>query len=127
MPTLTHDTESLTFYLDYSSTVPNSPAPKPKAVGAHRTPVREPPTWRLDHEIGIGACGTVFLENVFIPGMKSPELWAVKRIPRALPNFTFKRYQAEINNLQSLARVSFAQMCYFTTLISLFQFTSSLV
>ena len=44
-----------------------------------------------------------------MPGMKSPELWAVKRIPRALHNFTPKRYQAEINNLQLLARVSFAR------------------
>jgi len=85
--------------------------PQPEAVGAHRAPVREPPAWRLDYRIGTGACGIVFLENVHIPGMKSPELWAVKRIPRALPNFTFKRYQAEINNLQLLARVSFARAC----------------
>ena len=85
--------------------------PQPEAVGAHCAPVREPPAWRLDYRIGTGACGIVFLENVHIPGMKSPELWAVKRIPRALPNFTFKRYQAEINNLQLLARVSFARVC----------------
>ena len=75
------------------------------------SPVREPPAWRLDYKIGTGACGTVFLENVQTLGMKSPELWAVKRIPRALPNFTFKRYQAEIKNLQLLARVSFAWAC----------------
>ena len=81
---------------------------KPEAVGAHGAPVREPPAWRLNYKIGTGACGTVFLENVHISGMKSPELWAVKRIPRHLPNFTFKRYQAEIKNLQRLARVSFA-------------------
>ncbi|PUU77069.1 kinase-like domain-containing protein [Tuber borchii] len=78
--------------------------PEPEAVGAHCAPVREPPAWRLNYRIGAGACGMVFLENVHIPGMKSPELWAVKRIPRALPNFTLKRYQAEINNLQLLAR-----------------------
>ncbi|PUU77878.1 kinase-like domain-containing protein [Tuber borchii] len=70
----------------------------------HHAPVREPPTWRLNYKIGTGAYGTVFLENVQTPGMKSPELWAVKRIPQTLPNFTFKRYQAEINNLQLLAR-----------------------
>ncbi|PUU77872.1 kinase-like domain-containing protein [Tuber borchii] len=35
--------------------------------------------------------------------MKGPELWAVKRIPRALPNFTFKRYEAEVKNLRALA------------------------
>jgi len=85
--------------------------PQPEAVGAHCAPVKEPPAWRLDYRIGTGACGIVFLENVHIPGMKSPELWAVKRIPRALPNFTFKRYQAEITNLQLLARVSFARVC----------------
>jgi len=62
-------------------------------------PVREPPAWRLNYKIGTGACGSVFLENVHIIGMKSPELWAVKRIPRDLANFTFKRYEAEINNL----------------------------
>ena len=123
MSTLTHDTESPTSYLDYSSAAANSPAPKPKTMGAHRTPVGGPPAWGLGYEIGTGACGTVFLENVLIPGMKSPELWAMKRIPRALPNFTFKRYQAEINDLQSLARVSFVQMFHFTTGISLFQFT----
>ena len=44
--------------------------------------------------------------------MKAPELWAVKRIPKALHNFTFKRYQAEINNLQALADVSFAWASY---------------
>ena len=80
--------------------------PEPEAVGARCAPVREPPAWKLNYRIGTGACGIVFLEKVHIPGMKSPELWAVKRIPRALPNFAFKRYHAEINNLQLLARVS---------------------
>jgi len=80
-------------------------------VGAHRAPVREPLAWRLDYIIGTGAYGTVFLENVHLPGMQSPELWAVKRIPQTLPKFTPKRYQAEIKNLQALARVSFAQTC----------------
>ncbi|PUU77874.1 kinase-like domain-containing protein [Tuber borchii] len=80
------------------------PAPEPQAARSHYTPISEPPAWRLNHEIGTGACGSIFLENVHIPGMKSPELWAVKRISRTLPNFTFKRYEAEINNLQTLAR-----------------------
>jgi len=75
--------------------------------GVSRAPVREP-TWRLNYKIGSGAYGTVFLENVQTPDMKSPELWAIKRIPRAFPNFTFKRYQAEIENLEALARVSFS-------------------
>jgi len=80
-------------------------------VGTHRAPVKEPPAWRLDYIIGTGAYGTVFLENVHLPGMQSPELWAVKRIPQTLPNFTFKRYQAEIRNLQALAGVSFTRTC----------------
>ena len=83
--------------------------PQPREID--RIPVRDPPAWKLNYKIGTGACGTVFLENVQKLGMKSPELWAVKRIPRALPNFTFKRYQAEIKNLQLLARVSFAWAC----------------
>ena len=73
--------------------------------------IREPPAWRLNYKIGAGACGAVFLENVHIPEMKSPELWAVKRISRTLSNFTFKRYQAKIMNLQALAGVSFAGTC----------------
>ncbi|PUU77868.1 kinase-like domain-containing protein [Tuber borchii] len=88
----------------FPSPPPSIPVPKPEVVGVHHSPVREPPAWRLNCKIGTGACGTVFLENVQIPGMKSPELWAVKRIPRALQNFTSKRYEAEINNLQLLAR-----------------------
>ena len=83
---------------------PSLPHPQPREID--RAPVRNPPSWRLNYKIGTGACGTVFLENVQTVGMKSPELWAVKRIPRALPNFTFKRYQAEINNLQLVSRVS---------------------
>jgi len=82
--------------------------------GVSNGPVEEPPAWRLNYEIGSGAYGTVFLENVQTRNMKSPELWAVKRIPRAFPNFTFKRYQAEIKNLEALARVS----CSWTHTIS---------
>ena len=82
--------------------------PSPRRRRTHRSLVREPPAWRLNYKIGTGACGSVFLENVHIIGMKSHELWAVKRIPRDLPSFTFKRYEAEINNLQALARVSIA-------------------
>ena len=115
MPTLLHDGEDLTYHPDNPSLPPNSPAPKPEAVGADRAPVRDPPAWRMNYKIGTGACGTVFLENVQIPGMESPELWAVKRIPRDLPNFTFKRYQAEIKNLQALASVSFAWLTSFHT------------
>jgi len=77
--------------------------------GVSNDPVREPPAWRLNYEIGSGACGTVFLENVQTRDMGSPELWAVKMIPRALPNFTFKRYQAEIKNLEALAKVSLSR------------------
>ena len=43
--------------------------------------------------------------------MQFSELWAVKRISRALPNFPSKQSQAEINNLQVLSKVSFAQAC----------------
>jgi len=78
-------------------------------VKGNSAPVREIESWRFDYIIGTGACGTVFLENVHLAGMESPELWAVKRIPRALPNFTFKRYQAEIKNLQALGRVLFTR------------------
>ena len=111
MPTLPHDSENLISHLeDLSSPLPGS-APEPRAVGTHRAPIREPPAWRLDYIIGTGAYGTVFLESVHLPGMQSSELWAVKRIPQTLPNFTFKRYQAEIKNLRALAGVSFAQTC----------------
>ena len=107
-----YDSKSLTSHPDNPSPPPhNSASSEPESVGAHCSPVREPPAWRLNYKIGTGACGTVFLENVHLPEMKSPELWAVKMIPRALPNFTFKRYQAEIKNLQALARVSFARTC----------------
>ena len=81
------------------------------AVEVCATPVREPPAWRLNYRIGSGACGTVFLEKVQTRQMEFPELWAVKRIPRALPNFPIKRYQAEIKNLQALSAVSFAPTC----------------
>ena len=83
--------------------------PQPRAID--RAPFREPPSWRLDYQIGSGAYGTVFLENVQTREMESPELWAVKRIPQTLPNFTPKRYQAEIDNFELLARVSFARVC----------------
>jgi len=86
--------------------IPPPPPPEREAVRAHGAPAREPPAWALNYKIGTGACGTVFLEKVRLRGMKSPELWAVKMIPRALPNFTSKRYHAEIKNLEALARVS---------------------
>jgi len=106
VPTLQHDNQSLTSHLDHPKPPPlNSPAPEPSGVTGNSAPVRELQAWRFDYIIGTGAYGTVFLENVQLPGMKSPELWAVKRIPQGLPNFTFKRYQAEIKNLQALGRV----------------------
>ena len=73
------------------------------------TSVREPPAWTLTYRIGSGAFGTVFLEKVQTREMESPELWAVKRIPRALPNFPAKRYQAEVKNLQALSNVIFSK------------------
>ena len=75
------------------------------------TLVREPPAWGLNHKIGTGAFGTVFLEKVQIRGVESPELWAVKRISRALPNFPLKQSQAEIKNFQTLSNVSFVRTC----------------
>ena len=111
-PKLIHQIENQPPPFFYSSQPPpKSPAPEPETVGGYCAPVREPSAWRLDYIIGTGACGTVFLENVHLRGMKSPELWAVKRIPQTVPNFTFKRYQAEIKTLQALARVSFVRTC----------------
>ena len=80
-----------------------------QAAGVSRASIREQQAWRLDYIIGTGAYGTVFLESVHLHGMKSPELWAVKRIPQTLPNFTSKRYQAEITNLEALSRVSISR------------------
>ncbi|PUU83225.1 kinase-like domain-containing protein [Tuber borchii] len=74
-----------------------------EATEVHSTSFREPPAWKLNYRIGSGAFGTVFLEKVQTREMESPELWAVKRIPRALPNFPAKRYQAEVKNLQALS------------------------
>ena len=78
---------------------------QPREIG--HAPVSEPPAWKLNYKIGTGAYGNVFLEHVQRPGIKYSELWAVKRIPQALQSFTPKQYQAEINNLKLLARVSF--------------------
>ena len=85
---------------------PSLPHSQPYEIGC--APVREPPAWRLNYKIGTGAYGNVFLEHVQRPEIKYSELWAVKRIPKALQNFTPKQYKAEINNLHLLARVSFA-------------------
>ena len=71
----------------------------------------ESPALKASYEIGRGAFGTVFLKKVQTRGMESPELWAVKRIPRDLPHFPTMRYQAEIRNLRALSSVSFAQTC----------------
>ena len=106
MPTPPDDSQSLISHLDYLRLLPNALLPSRKAAGVPRAPLSEQQTWRLDYIIGTGAYGTVFLENVHLPGMKSPELWAVKRIPQTLPSLTYKRYQAEIKNLEALSRVS---------------------
>jgi len=80
-----------------------------RAVGVHGAPVRELSAWKFNYEIGHGAFGTVFLEKVQARGMDFPELWAVKRIPKAVPNFPARRYQEEVRNLQVLSSVSFVQ------------------
>jgi len=41
--------------------------------------------------------------------MDFPELWAVKRIPKAVPNFPARQYQEEVRNLQALSSVSLVQ------------------
>ena len=89
----------------------SAPDPAPEGSVAYGAPVREPPSWKLDCTIGKGAFGTVFLEKVQTSGVEFPELWAVKRIPRTLPNFS-KRFQDEIKNLQSLSNVCFPQQCF---------------
>ena len=84
------------------------------APGVHNAPVREPPDWKLNYRIGSGTFGTIFLEKVHTRGMGSPELWAVKRIPKVVPNFPTKRYQEEVKNLQALSNVSFVQAYLFS-------------
>ena len=102
-----HYTLGLFHYLRPATLLDNSESRQ--AAGVSRAPVREQQAWRLDYIIGTGAYGTVFLENVHLRGMKSPELWAVKRIPQTLPSFTSKRFQAEITNLEALSRVSISR------------------
>jgi len=92
----------------------NTEAPILKGVEVANTDSGEPLAWDFKYQIGGGATGDVFLEMIKSHGNEFPQLWAVKRIPRNLPNFTFKRYQAEIHNLQALATVSFAQTCVFS-------------
>ena len=73
-PSPLSEIKSSTFALKYWNSPPhNSSSPEPELVGSHCAPVREPSAWRLNYKIGTGACGTVFLENVHLPGMKSPE------------------------------------------------------
>ncbi|KAG0638136.1 kinase-like domain-containing protein [Tuber brumale] len=81
-----------------------TPEPAPGEQEFYGDPVREPPAWKLKCKIGSGAFGTVFLEKVQARGMESPELWAVKRISKAVPNFPAKQYQAEVRNLQVLSK-----------------------
>jgi len=79
------------------------------AVGVH-APVREPPAWKLDYRIGGGISGSVFLEKVQTRGMGSPELWAVKRIPKTVLNLPARRYQEEVKNFQALLNVSLSNL-----------------
>lgn len=88
-----------------------SSRPTRKASETYSAPFTKPPAWNLNYKIGSGACGTVFLEKVQMHRMRYPELWALKRISRSLPNFPVKRYQAEIHNLQALSNVSFPLNC----------------
>ena len=83
----------------------------PEGVRVSAVTVREPPAWKLNYKIGNGSFGTVFLEKVQTRGMQSPELWAVKRLSRTVPNFPAKQYQSEVKNLQMLSNVSFVQTC----------------
>jgi len=84
---------------------------EPGEAGADAAPDMEPPAWKLNRIIGEGSLGTIFLEKVQTRGMKSPELWAVKRISRTLPNFPEKLYKAEIKNLEALSDVSSVATC----------------
>ena len=85
-------------------------SPAPEEAGVYCAP-REPPAWKLDYKIGSGAFGTVFLEKVQTYGMVPPELWAVKRIPKDVPNFSVGRSRVEVKNLQALSKVSFIHPC----------------
>jgi len=80
-------------------------------VRASGATVSGPLAWKLNHEIGSGSFGTVFLEKVRARGTGPPELWAVKRLSRAVPNFPAKQYQSEVKNSQTLSNVGFAQAC----------------
>ncbi|KAG0124128.1 kinase-like domain-containing protein [Tuber indicum] len=81
-----------------------TPEPAPGEKEVYDATVREPPAWRLKFKIGSGAFGNVFLEKVQLRGMESPELWAVKMISKAVPNFPAKQYQAEVRNFQALSK-----------------------
>jgi len=76
---------------------------------AHAAPVRRPPPWKLKRKIGSGSFGVVFLEKAQMSGMEAPELIAVKRISRTVPNFPAKKYKSEIKNFKILSNVSFIQ------------------
>ena len=87
--------------------IPVSTMNPPRNISDDHT--KEPLAWRLDRKIGTGTLGTVFLEKVQTHEIKSPELWAVKRISKAVPNFPVRNYQAEVKNLRALLNVSFIQ------------------
>lgn len=89
------------------------------------SPARKPPAWELNYKLGSGAYGTVYLEKVQTPSMRSSELWAVKKISRCSPNFPAKRYQAEISNLRALSNVGSAQT-WFISYLALVSFELSL-
>ena len=107
---LLNDGASLTSHHLMAEPRRGTPSLASSEVEVHGATVREPPAWKLNYEIGHGACGTVFLEKVKTRGMSCAELWAVKRIPKAVPNFDVRRYREEVRNLQELSNVSFAQI-----------------
>jgi len=87
----------------------------PDNVEAYSTPLRKPPAWKLNYRIGTGAFGIVFLEKVQTRGMESPELWAVKRIPKAAQNFPARWYREEVKNLQALKGKLYSNLHAFIT------------
>ena len=90
-----------------------TPSPGPTEADGYGVTVRKPPAWKLNYRIGTSAFGTIFLEKVQTRRMESPEFWAVKRIPMATPNFSPRRYQEEVRNLQALSNVSLSTLASF--------------
>ncbi|RPA92710.1 kinase-like protein [Choiromyces venosus 120613-1] len=95
--------QNLTSRLGSTEPRDKTPEPSTEETEPYGAPVREPPAWKLNYTIGSGSFGTVFLEKVQTRAMEEPELWAVKRISRTVPNFPAKRYKDEIKNFQALS------------------------